>query len=112
MKIEKATHKLTLFNLFYQPNPNAAIIPGVSPFIGKKFVLERLADAGSAKRKLISKYEEKEGKRFPVFQDGEVTFDPGEIVVLKDLFDAEKEWDSDLDLVVAELHNIFYPKKK
>ncbi len=113
------------------------MMSGQPPFVSVEFALEKLREAGSAKRKLLQPTRPLTETEFANFIKGnarvytedeqvelkkslgvnlnydnsEIEFNPDEIVILKDLFDAKKKWSSDLDLVVLELKDIFSPPK-
>jgi hypothetical protein len=108
MKITKGTHKSLLFSLFYQLGTNP--YTGQSAMMPKEFVLEKLADAGGAKKKIMPKIEQvNETQQRMSFEDSEVEFVPGEVVILKELFDGKKNWSVDDAEIVKELKDIFYP---
>lgn len=128
MKIFKGEHKFLLHELFYE-------FPKESIAVPKEFPLEKLFDASGAKKKLMplvrSATEEEiknhlQGKPIPsdsemellknnlktsIFEEKEIEFEPGEIVILKELFDSKKNWSIERADMVKELKDIFYPSK-
>lgn len=107
MKITTGAQKSILCELFFQPNPHQSQ-QDPRPFTSIDLPIEEYFDGYSAKKKVMFKIVDEKA----VFEDGEVEFTPGEIVLLKRLWDEKKKWSLDLNAeIVGELKNIFYPAK-
>jgi hypothetical protein len=107
MKILKGTHKALLFNLFYEKGRNP--YTGQEGMVPKEFPLEKLMDAGSAKKKILPVVEQVNDQQRLLFNDGEIEFIPAEIAIIKELFDAKRTWAADDAEIVQELKDIFNP---
>lgn len=103
MKIQTKQHKLLIFQLFMEEKTNQM---GQTEIVPRNFPLEQLADAGSAKNKVMSKVD----GNVVQFEDGEVVFNPSEVVIVKKLFDEKKQWSVNDAEQVMLLKDIIYPK--
>lgn len=101
MKITKKEHKSLLAQLFIVKTGN--FIEGREAVRQKEFSLDKLKNAGSAYSKLIESVDEAKEK----YIDGEIEFAPGEVAILKDLFDEKKDWSVGDATFVLELKDIF-----
>ncbi|MCP3681691.1 MAG: hypothetical protein GY861_03280 [bacterium] len=85
MKISKPSHKGILQGCFLTApslNRNQQI------FVSQKsFPLEKLGDAGTAYKKLLSDADKKTNK----FSEKQIEFTPGEVVILKEVFDEKSK---------------------
>ena len=106
MKITKVEHKGLLNLLFIE---ESSFLVGGEPRIQQKsFPLNKLADAGSAYKKIIDTADHKTGK----FKEDQIEFTPSEIAILKELFDAKTDWKVGDAEFVLELKDIFDGKDK
>lgn len=106
MRINGSGCKAVLFSCFFELQKGQM---GQEIMRPKTFMIDKIADAGSASKKLKDGMNEKTGK----FTDTEVEFIPSEIAVLKELFDikAKKGFPfGDADAVV-KLDKLFKGKK-
>ena len=99
MKISKKAQKDLLLSLFYEERNT---VQGLK-MVQKEFPHEELMEACSAKKKVMPDFVGEEA----LFNDTEVEFTPAEIVVLKKLFDAKKNWMVDLAPIVQEIKEKF-----
>ena len=106
MRITKKEHKTVLSSLFYEViGKNES---GLPTFQAKRFPITKLFDAASAAKKLAEGSEEKNGRIF--YKDGGIELTPGEIAILKELFEANKNWDITVADSVRELQELFVGK--
>lgn len=108
MKISSPQQKRIIWETFYEKTGQTGQngVPIAQP---KSFQLEKLQDAGSAKKKISDTIDQKTG----IFNDKEIEFTPGEIAIIKDLFDAQSKigfMADDAEAVLA-LKNTFDGKK-
>jgi hypothetical protein len=99
MKITKKEHKAILSSLFFEE------VQG--QFRPKNFSIDKLAEAGSANKKIRESVTEDKKK----FIDAEIEFTPDETAILSDLFKAKKEWTVIDAEFVLELKDIFEGKE-
>jgi hypothetical protein len=104
MVVFKKEHKAILFDLFVEETNQM----GQKSYQQRRFNLEDLADAGSALRKLQDSVNETKTS----FLDGDLDFTLGEIIVLKKLFDTQKEWTAEKAEFVFEIKALFDGKEQ
>ena len=113
MKIVQAGHKKVLFDLFFELAGRTA--QGAPAYEGRKFPIDKLADAASAAKKLTKGstpiLDDKGNPTGSLMLSGTaVEFSPNEVSLLKELFDGRTEWPfGEADTVLA-LKNIFAGK--
>lgn len=104
MKISEPAHKKIIWETFFEKTGQFTQ-DGVPRFETKSFHLEKLADAGSAKKKLGECINEQTS----FFNAKEIEFTPSETAIIKDLFDKESKNGFNVDLAesVLSLKDIF-----
>jgi len=115
MKISKATLKAVLSRLFFDISTNDKGLPVAQP---KQFTFVTLQDAASAYKKILEGSKnttQKVGDESVVFteySDKEIEFTPAEVVILKELFDANLDkWTIQDVEAVGELQELFKGKE-
>lgn len=110
MKVSVPIQKKVLLELFFMEKQQP--MTGQTVVVPKEFQLEKLTDASSAKKKLMGCMQTKEenGNNIQFIDNSEVEFVPAEIVILKELFDAKKNWSVDDADGVTGLKEIFNPQ--
>ena len=108
MKIEEAGQKVVLYNLFYEVVGHTSLgEPVVKP---RQFHIEKLLEASSVCKKLLVGVT-REGTMLR-FAEGEVSFTPNEVALLKGLFDENSDrWDISSAEAVLSLDALFKGKK-
>lgn len=108
MKITEAGQKVVLYNLFYEV---AGHLPTGEPVIRpKQFPIEKLLDASSVCKKLLGGVKREDA--LLRFAEGEVSFTPNEVALLKGLFDEKGDtWDVTSADAVLSLDALFKGKK-
>src|SRR3990167_8053127 len=100
MNIIKSIHKAILSTLFYEKTGDTP--EGQPIFKPKTFPFDKLMDAASAAKKLAEGSEIKDNRIF--YKDKEIELTFSEVVILKELFDANKDnWDVTVADAVLEL---------
>lgn len=111
MKLSSSKAKKVLFELFFELHTNP--LNGSTALMQKEFVLEKLFDAASAKKKISACMKQVDTDKVDI-DETEIEFVPAEIVVLKQLFDAKKNFpvdDADGVMILKELFNPTIPKE-
>ena len=100
MKLNKATHKAFLNNLFYTIGTN-----GIQE---KSFPLDKLSEAASCSKKLREQIVEEKikGQTKSNFKDGDIEFDIDESKLLKDLVAEVKELTPNMYEVYKEVKEL------
>ena len=116
MQIKSATHKAVLSRLFFDISTNEKGLPVAQP---KQFTFVTLQDAASAYKKILEgskdtpqKIDDTNTVIFTQYSDKEIEFTPAEVVILKELFDANLDkWTIQDVEAVGELQELFKGKE-
>ena len=110
MKIKLAQHKAILNSLFYSKTDQVTK-DGSPLYQPKQFPFEKLMTASSAAKKLNKGSKIEDNKIF--YEDGEIELNLDETIILKELFDANKDLWTIVDAPsVLELQELFEGKVK
>lgn len=109
MRVTKAQHKAILNSLFYTKTEQ--VQDGNPVYQPKQFPFDKLMDASSAAKKLNEGTNVKDNRI--EYEDGEVELTLDETIILKELFDANKDGWTILEAeAIAELQELFEGKEE